>query len=71
MMVWREALQETREPKQYELKEIGEIIRHTPGWTYVSSHRFGGMYKSQRAYKNPKGGFHEIGEGEGLTNAEY
>ena len=64
MMVWREALQETREPKSYELKEIGEIIRHTPGWTYVSSHRFGGMYKSQRAYKNPKGGFHEIGEGE-------
>ena len=60
LMVWREALNELGQPKSYELKEIGEIIRHTPGWTAVSTHRFGGEYGIQRAYRNPGGGFHDI-----------
>ena len=62
LMVWREALGETGQPKSYEQKEISEIIRHTPGWTPVSSHRFGKEYGIQRAYKNPNGGFITISE---------
>ncbi len=60
LMIWREALGELGQPKTHELKEIGEIIRHTPGWEAVSSHRFGKEYGTQRAYKNPGGGFHDI-----------
>ena len=60
MMVWREALGETQQPKNYELREIAEIIRHTPGWEVVSSHRFGNEYGIQRAYRNPNGGFQDI-----------
>ena len=60
LMVWHEALKEPGQPKPYDLKEIGEIIRHTSGWTAVSSHRFGGEYGIQRAYRNPGGGFHDI-----------
>ena len=62
MMVWREALGETGQPKNYELREIAEIIRHTPDWQVVSSHRFGNEYGTQRAYKNPNGGFQDIPE---------
>ena len=60
LMVWREALGEASQPRNYELKEIGDIIRHTPGWEPVSSHRFGGVYGTQRAYKRSGDGFQAI-----------
>ena len=62
LMVWREALGESGQPKSYELKDIGEIIRHTSGWASVSTHRFGSEYGTQRAYRNPDRGFHTVSE---------
>ncbi len=62
-MVYKEALRhEYDTPKDWELKEINNVMNHSiSGWEKVSSHRFS-KYGTQRGWKRitDKSGFHMV-----------
>lgn len=64
LMIYREAIgRENDEPKQWETREINNIMNTSiEGWQPVSSHRFGKMYGTQRGWKRKTDtkGFTEI-----------
>ncbi len=63
IMVYKEALRhEYDTPKDWELKEINNVMNHSiSGWEKVSSHRFS-KYGTQRGWKRitDKSGFHMV-----------
>jgi len=73
IMVYKEALRhEYDTPKDWELKEINNVMNHSiSGWEKVSSHRFS-KYGTQRGWKrvSDKNGFHKITDGTGLPFEE-
>ena len=55
LMIFREALNHPYDDmKQWDSREIGKIMNELDGWEMVASHRFGGNYGTQRAWKNEK-----------------
>lgn len=57
LMIFREALNHPYDDmKQWDSREIGKIMNELDGWEMVASHRFGGNYGTQRAWKNEKHG---------------
>ena len=73
IMVYKEALRhEYDTPKDWELKEINNVMNHSiSGWEKVSSHRFS-KYGTQRGWKRITdiSRFHKIPDGTGLPFGE-
>ena len=63
LMIYREALKhEFDDPKQWELREIGDILNNSiEGWSKGPQHRFE-KYGPQRSWKRnePSGGFIKV-----------